>query len=1786
DAAPAPAAELEARALAREDGDWRAKIGADAELGEREARLTFAAGLPEAERARLLAEIEGMSPVLRSSGVREDGSVALTMRWDESDVAEAAEAIAQYKGVASLSLPPSVRDRLLAVSLPGKIASHGKEHWSVGAVMVRFAPEATREQIEKTLAARGEERLYRYGDFYVLHAAGAEKAAEAARALAGDADVAAVEVHPNVAARLENRAIMPYPEAADYDPSQAVLVQFKDGATEGMMKEYAQARRLRLVYPQYRGKAGLALLEVPAGADAAATRQMLADETLDEGSTAAEIKPFKEQPGEEPLQPSPAARERAAARKAAEEAQALAAAHKPRRDAAAEWLSFLQNRKLADGTTLTDKQVQLLAEFLKPVAKGPDEPRPPVVARTEEVKRILPIVTSPRGMRNSVILVGGAGTGKTAVAEGLAEMIEDADHASANDADAFLQFRRLKGRWLVELDINKILSSDDPVKILNAVLDLLPRFNDPNPGRGNEVLVLMDEIQKFFLDPSGQKIANVLKGPLRDGRISVIATTTDAEYKKFIESDDAFRRRLEKIEIEEPTVPQTTRILRAMKAWLQKIHDAIIPDEALVAAAKLTDQFDKTNFNPDKAIKAVQDGAELSRPDNLRAAITLDIRETWGELVVAVNEARQTLLDKGLPSTLALPVEAYNRVAELIAKADALYSEREAIPEGKGRLTTDVVKRVIAQKTGIASGQLNLAEDDAARYVKMERTVGERVVNQESAIRAIADAIRRNKAGLSNPNRPMGKFLLVGPTGVGKTYLAKELARFLFNDPEAMVRFDMSEFMEEHSAMRLTGAPPSYVGYGEGGQLTEAVRKKPYSVILFDEVEKAHPKVFDLLLQILDDGRLTDGEGRTVDFKNTVILMTSNAGMAAVDGETFARRLKAARDAGDVTKAIEVEREWDADIDQQVAEAIHGRFRPEFLNRLDDGPTPLGADGKPSKDETKKVKWIRVNRLRQQDMEKIARLQVREFQDLLADRHDTDLVVDDSVIRFLSEEGYSPLYGARPMTGAIEKNIVDPLAQWILSETAAGRKEVRGGLIRVTMKDGRVEFSAEKKPESAVERASIKDAAASVAAEVFTLIERLAAGEEAEEPSEALFDKALRAARPSAPKADAAASAAAGAPAFYAPGTALAMPAGARVARAEHNRPRGADPAARAAIRDVVASAQAAGWPQDVLDALSVPAGRPGEGWLKQAVAYQKERAEKAGAGTPVELVDSVGASSLKVLVHSPAELSEADQAYLAAHFSGTPPESYEAAQRAADGLAPTSAIVRNHNLLDLHRRLAAIPGARVGWASGASARGGQGSDLWLEIRKTAPPASAAEAETPAEATPHQRGEMGKVMALLARFIDQSRLAPGDQDGHSIRIAAAESYARLAGPADADAARALIREKGWNADGATVGLSHEWALAMTQALVLQRFAQPEDAELLEGVLLKAGSLSGDAYAPVRAAFVEALSRVYRAGGLAFARESAIRVAQIGHGNALIQESLHRALGFLGYPADEADAKSDGEGLADLYRRMGKSSVLLAEFGDDAAWNKAGGPRQTAILKTLAADGEPSEKNFTLLRKILQGKRGASDRGVRYAAAETWATLAARAGLTQGVSAGIKKYLDERGVAQDDETWAVMLAYVLALEKAGRPEDLPELERLMSVPPGYSQLHYRHEQAYFAAPEAWARIVVRSGLFASYARPTLGPDGAPEPSRLQRMLTDKEHPVMGAAALRAMALARDPSFKEKPAEPSGDAPVLHPGPKGVWGGGGAAASAERVYPHGRRDDYLTRRFGWERLPPMP
>ncbi len=1681
-------------------------------------------------------DAEAFGAILAGYGAHENIS-AHAWKISVSDVRRAAEIAREIAGrmdVRSVGVAADVKRILLPPpTLPAKVTNHGKAEYGANVVLARFLSGTDEADIRAALSRHGQGTLYRQNDMYTVSAKSAEEARSTAVALAAEASVAAVKVHPNVATAMIEDA-PPYPNAPSYDHVRAILVEFREDMSAEAIKDYAEVRRLRLVHPNFRGSERTALFEVPEGAGVRATLEMLADETAAPHSAAESVRPFQEQPGEPELS-------RRAPPAAVEESRPEVAA--ARRDPAQAWLEYLQNVTLSDGKSkLTDPQIQKLTVLLKPLAHQPDAPRPPIVSRNDEVKRMLPIVTSPRGMRNSVILVGEAGVGKTAVAEGLAEMIEDAEAAVAADSQAFLQFERLKGRWLVELDINKVLTDEDPVGLLSAILDLLPRFNTGGPSRGNDIIVLMDEIQKFFLDKAGQKIANTLKGPLRDGKISVIATTTSAEYKKFIETDDAFRRRFEKIDVAEPTVPQTIAILRAMKAWLQSLHDAVIPDEALVSAAKLADQFDKTNFNPDKAIKAVQDAAELSRPDNLRAAVTLDLRETWGEVVLAVNEARQALVDKGIASILALPVDLYNKIAALVAKAEALYAEREAVAEGKGQVTTDVVKRVIAAKTGIASGQLNLGEDDASRYTKMEEEIGRRVINQDPALTAIANAVRRNKAGLSNPNRPMGKFLLTGPTGVGKTYLAKELARFLFKDPNAMIRLDMSEYMEEHTVQRMTGAPPSYVGYEAGGQLTEAVRKKPYSVLLFDEIEKAHPKVFDVLLQILDDGRLTDGQGRTVDFKNTVIIMTSNGGMSGVDGEKYAKLLAKAENHN---KIAEINKLWDEEIDLMVGASIKERFRPEFLNRLDEDPLS-------------KNKWIRVNRLRPEDIAKIASIQLKEFAQLLIDRHDTEIQFDPSVVDFLAVEGYSPLYGARPMTAAIEKHIIDPLAQWILKEAEAGKKDVRGALIKVVYAEGKIAFAASPKPEKNTARATVQGASEAVAAELFALIERLSGDGTGEEPSENLFDKIMRKARPMTGKSSAGTAddaAASRTKAFFAPGMGLAV--NGPTSNVDHNNAQKKDAAARFFAKGLIGAVPLLGWPADVLEALNGPVSGPGEGWIKLIIKLAKEQATKAGATSPVTVASYANKNVIQIAIGGAYTLSEDDQRVLEMHFSGAPAASYLEAQKKANGLNLSARLLWDHNLLDVYRRLAAIPGARMGFKTGP-----EGTQIWIEIKREAP-APAAEPKAVAAksgdrpaATPHQVREMAKTRELLMTVIDQSRLQSHERDGHAIRIAAAEGYALLASPADLAAAREWIKAKGWVGDveatmtwggmianaKATVGA--DWPLAMTAALILERFGGAEDVEMLENVARRVTDTT-HYEVPVHGALVSALSAIYTRLGLAATRSALIRALSMQTGRSTdITDAAKRALGAVGMPVDIDSAQSDADGYLAMMRRLGREEELSRIFRDTALWGEnSAEPVRQAALK-LAGETETGDVALNRLKNMMKTQTSYSRTG--YEMSRAWAAIVAREGLTRGLGDAMKRYLDACGVGNSsrDSSWPILYAYVAAAALAGGADTLGALEGLMNQSPG--DVAPKNEQSYFSAPDAWARALIRSGKFEEYSRSQgLNTDGSPKPSKLQDMLTNRMRPMFAAAALRAIAYARNPSFSRRGAEPKGDLPDILP-----------------------------------------
>ena len=650
----------------------------------------------------------------------------------------------------------------------------------------------------------------------------------------------------------------------------------------------------------------------------------------------------------------------------------------------------------------------------------------PVIGRDNEVRRVIQVLS--RRTKNNPVLIGEPGTGKTAIVEGLALRIATGDVPLG-----------LKDKKVISLDLGALIAGakyrGEFEERLKAVLDEIKEAE-------GEVITFIDELHTV-VGAGGMGGAmdagNMLKPLLARGELHMIGATTLDEYRQYIEKDAALERRFQQVLVGEPTVEDTIAILRGIREKYEAHHKVTISDGALVAAATLSNRYITNRFLPDKAIDLVDEAASRLRMeidsspdeiDQLQRAVDRLKMEEFG-LAKEKDENSKSRL-KDLRAELSLKEEALNRlskqwkeekssldrVGDLTKEMDQVRSEAERLQRAgelekaarllygrlreieveladarakalagsamvKEEVTSDDIAEVIAAWTKIPVGRL--MQSDSERLLHLNEELEKVVIGQSQAVSAVADAIRRSRAGISDPNRPTGTFLFLGPTGVGKTELAKALARFLFDDEHAMVRIDMSEYGEKFAVSRLVGAPPGYVGYEEGGQLTEAVRRRPYSVILLDEVEKAHPEVFDLLLQVFDDGRLTDGQGRTVDFRNAIIVMTSNLGSQYLVDSTLTRERKEAA----------------------VDEAVRGHFKPEFLNRIDD--------------------LVIFNPLTETEIAKITDLMVAELQTRLIDRR-IELSINPEARKWLTENGYQPAFGARPLRRLIQKSIGDQLA--------------------------------------------------------------------------------------------------------------------------------------------------------------------------------------------------------------------------------------------------------------------------------------------------------------------------------------------------------------------------------------------------------------------------------------------------------------------------------------------------------------------------------------------------------------------------------------------------------------------------------------------------------------------------------------------------------------------------------------------------------------------------------------
>ena len=607
----------------------------------------------------------------------------------------------------------------------------------------------------------------------------------------------------------------------------------------------------------------------------------------------------------------------------------------------------------------------------------------PVIGREEEIKRAMQILT--RRTKNNPVIVGEAGVGKTAIAEGLAQKIVADDVPDS-----------LKNRKVIALDMGALVAGS---KFRGEFEERLKAVMDEVKEAKGEVILFIDEIHTVVGAGAAEgaiDASNMLKPALAHGDLQCVGATTLDEYRKHIEKDKALERRFQPIFISEPSVEHTVEILKGLRPRYEAHHKIKITDEALEAAAKLSQRYISDRQLPDKAIDLIDEAASKLRIDSESAPP--EVKSLGQNLKHLTNEEEAASQRQDYQKAAELRAQRLKQEQEY-NKAKADWLQKEKISQ---EVTAENIAQLVSKWSGIPISQM--VEGETEKFLHMEERIHERLIDQEEAVSAVSEAIRRSRAGLTDPRRPIGSFMFLGPTGVGKTEMVRTLAWFLFGDENAIVRLDMSEFQEEHTTSRLIGAPPGYIGYDEGGQLTEAVRRRPYRVILLDEIEKAHPKVFNTLLQIMDDGRLTDGHGRTVNFKNTVVIMTSNAGADIIKRESqlgFATRKD---------KATAQKQSYE-DMKKKVTGEIQKAFRPEFLNRLDD--------------------IIVFHELTVEQLRKIVDLMIKDLEGRLAERK-IGLELSEKAKSWLSKEGYDPVYGARPLRRVIERYVENPLSSKVL----------------------------------------------------------------------------------------------------------------------------------------------------------------------------------------------------------------------------------------------------------------------------------------------------------------------------------------------------------------------------------------------------------------------------------------------------------------------------------------------------------------------------------------------------------------------------------------------------------------------------------------------------------------------------------------------------------------------------------------------------------------------------------
>ena len=656
----------------------------------------------------------------------------------------------------------------------------------------------------------------------------------------------------------------------------------------------------------------------------------------------------------------------------------------------------------ASGAASQEQDTPALDQFSRDLTKAAQAGElDPVIGRAREIERIVQILS--RRTKNNPVLIGEPGVGKSAIVEGLAQLIVEGSIPEI-----------LRGKRVVSLDLAGMLAGakyrgEFEERLKNAMAEI---------RKSGNVILFIDELHTIVGAGASEgaiDAANILKPLLARGEMQCIGATTLKEYHKYIEKDSALERRFQPVNVGEPTREESVEILRGLRDRYEAHHRVHITDEAIIAAVNLSDRYISDRFLPDKAIDLIDEAASRVRIKAFTAPP--DMKEQEARLEVLNKETEEAVAHEDFEKAANLRDQKKQLQNEMTERSKEWEQKRNSKVETVGE---EEVAEIVSSWTGIPVKRMT--ESEAERLLHLEDILHRRVIGQGEAVKAVSKAVRRARAGLKDPNRPIGSFIFLGPTGVGKTELCKALGEALFGDEDSLIRIDMSEYMEKHSVSRMIGSPPGYVGYEEGGQLTEKVRRKPYAVILFDEVEKAHPDVFNVLLQILEDGRLTDGQGRVVDFKNTVVVMTSNAG---------AHTIKKQRSMGFGSSASD-EKSYEA-MRENIMDEVKRIFRPEFLNRVDE--------------------IIVFHALEQDEIDRIAKLMLSNVQKRLRER-DIDLEVDDSAIKLLSAAGYDLQYGARPLRRAIQRMVEDALSEEILD----GKVKL-GDRVSMSAQDGKLVFT-------------------------------------------------------------------------------------------------------------------------------------------------------------------------------------------------------------------------------------------------------------------------------------------------------------------------------------------------------------------------------------------------------------------------------------------------------------------------------------------------------------------------------------------------------------------------------------------------------------------------------------------------------------------------------------------------------------------------------------------------------